>query len=300
MTEDVLTGLLARIRRAFPDVAIERPVLISHGADNDVVALDRDWIFRFPRAAPRRGRLAMEMALLAAIRNAVDVPLPDYRLVSPEEDFGGYPLIHGCELRDAVFRAAPRRAREILLSQLAQLLTVLHGQPADLLGHSDGAIRRDSRPCDYAQRYLYRRRDAIAEAVSPRLVTAFDRFFEAFADMQLGQTRLVHSDLTANHILYAPGDEALAGVIDFGDVALGDPAHDFAFFWRYGDWAPTFLFEQYGLSGADPDLLHRSLWFYVCYCIDRVWRVASSADPCDPTWITNALPRRFDALGLAI
>ncbi len=62
-----------------------------------------------------------------------------------------------------------------------------------------------------------------------------------------GDARIVHGDLYARHVLLA-GDGALAGVIDWGDVHVGDPALDLAvgdliftpadraaFFAAYGD-----------------------------------------------------------------
>jgi aminoglycoside phosphotransferase (APT) family kinase protein len=48
-----------------------------------------------------------------------------------------------------------------------------------------------------------------------------------------GQPCLIHSDLACEHILVEP-PRALLGVIDWGDVAIGDPAVDFAAAYHLG------------------------------------------------------------------
>ena len=67
--------------------------------------------------------------------------------------------------------------------------------------------------------------------------------------MDAGPERLIHSDVTDDHLLLAPAGDRLAGVIDFGDVELGDAAYDFAYLWSYGDWTPAHVFARYALEG---------------------------------------------------
>jgi phosphotransferase family enzyme len=67
-------------------------------------------------------------------------------------------------------------------------------------------------------------------------------------------SRIVHADLSAQHILYA--DESVTGILDWGDVCLGDPDYDFSYL--YGDLGEAFVRDvalQYGHN--DPDRLVR-------------------------------------------
>jgi aminoglycoside 2''-phosphotransferase len=50
---------------------------------------------------------------------------------------------------------------------------------------------------------------------------------------------LLHADVAPGHVLFDARDGALTGVIDFGDLALGDPARDFVYV--YGDFGPAIL-----------------------------------------------------------
>ena len=107
----------------------------------------------------------------------------------------------------------------------------------------------------------------------------------------------MHGDLTEDHILLDPARSArLAGVIDFTDAALGDPAFDFTWLWAYGDWAPAHAAKSYG--GETEALLSRSLWWFVRYRIDQIWWNESGARAYDVARIVRALPGLLDALGV--
>ena len=40
---------------------------------------------------------------------------------------------------------------------------------------------------------------------------------------------VIHSDIMPEHIIVNPKTHTLSGIIDFGDIEIGDPAYDFAF-----------------------------------------------------------------------
>ena len=50
---------------------------------------------------------------------------------------------------------------------------------------------------------------------------------------------LVHNDVSAEHILLDEAARAITGVIDWGDVAIGDPAVDLAGVFHWG--GPAFV-----------------------------------------------------------
>ena len=61
------------------------------------------------------------------------------------------------------------------------------------------------------------------------VVGPMHRYLSAtFADMGETELHLLHGDCQADHYLVEPGSDRLAGVLDFGDAVLGDPAWDVA------------------------------------------------------------------------
>ena len=79
----------------------------------------------------------------------------------------------------------------------------------------------------------------VREHIFPLLDHAERRQVCAFWETFLGDDTsvffspvLIHRDLGIEHVLHDPATSALTGVIDWGDVSIGDPAQDFVGFYR--------------------------------------------------------------------
>jgi aminoglycoside 2''-phosphotransferase len=290
-----LAGLLGRIRAEFPELRFADAALNDFGEDHAVVVLDDQWVFRFPRSAAAAACGAAERGLLARLNAVSPVAVPRYEFVSRAGDFGGYRMIAGEELTEGAFAALPREAQEGVLHQIGRFLVILHALPAALVARPGAETKREDAAW-FAERYA-ERRTRLAEALGPALMAAADRFYQAFpAAVATTDTAVIHRDFSEDHILLDPQSQRLAGVIDFTDAALGDPAFDFAFLWSYGREAPARVLRSYD-SGADPAaILNRSLWWFARFRIDQVWWSVSGARAYDVASIASELPALFGAL----
>jgi len=293
VTDALVARLAARVRATFPALEFARAVLNERGEDHYALVLDDRYVFRFPRHANHPTGLNLELAVLSALKGRCALPTPDYRYVSPAGDFAGYEMIEGVELTPARFAALSRTAQETVLDQVAGFLSAIHGLALEeviaLLGAAPDPWPNAGTPVDAAAEGRARRLPPIARAM-PDLASSVEDFYTRLALRPPAIQRLTHSDVTLDHLLLAPSGERLAGVIDFGDVELGDPAYDFAYLWSYGDWAPGYVFERYGLKDQEPGLLERSRWHFARYrvsrlgeALDRGWEQAASE-------IADALP----------
>jgi aminoglycoside phosphotransferase (APT) family kinase protein len=76
------------------------------------------------------------------------------------------------------------------------------------------------------------------------------QYSDAFLDQLHGRMRssidaideppltMIHGDCRAAHFIMMPTDERVAGILDFGDASIGDPAWDLAVFDDLGTRAP--------------------------------------------------------------
>src|SRR5450631_927291 len=128
-----LARLVGRIRDEFPDLGFADATLNDLGEDHAVVVLDDRWVFRFPRNAEAAMRGRTERRLLARLNAVSPVTTPRYDHVSRAGDFGGYRMIAGGELTEAVFAALPCGAQERILGEIGDFLRVLHALPAELV-----------------------------------------------------------------------------------------------------------------------------------------------------------------------
>ncbi len=191
---------------------------IDDGYDFEVGIVDDEWVFRFPRRSRVEDALELEIVLLPAIAPALPIEVPSFEHVSRDPLFVGYRLIRGTPLVDEDGDGA-RAFLEALHALDASALPV---EPLDWV-----AAYRDQ--CAEFERLVLPLLDRDRHAEAKRL------FGEAETLVEF-EPALVHADLGPEHLLVRDG--RLAGVIDWGDARVGDPALDYAWLLNkpFADW----------------------------------------------------------------
>lgn len=229
---------LSQIRTVLPAVTFEQ-VEQTSGQFNDIVILNSEWVFRFPRYRAGVAALRSETRLLDALRGRLPlaVPEPVYRSFDPPVPglaFMGYRRLPGEPLyAETLAGVADEWARDDLAGQLAAFLRALHSLPVADLHTSEGLAvlpqvqdRRDQWAALYGAA-----RDKLYPAMRPdarREVTAhFERYLDDPALHNFTPT-LRHGDFGGSNILWDPLTRFATAVIDFSACALGDPALDLA------------------------------------------------------------------------
>jgi len=202
--------------------------LLLEGWDNVVLLANGSHVFRFTRRPDVSEQLRKEAQLLPTLSKhlTLRVPAPEYTWISgPLPHFMGYRLIPGEQLRAG---RMPDSSRGRYSSSLAVFLTQLQGVP---LGEVGDLVPRYTGG-EWRSLYLGLREEVerrVAPRLPPeaasRLLGGFDGYLEEPANFRF-RLRLIHRDLSSDHILHDPATGDLTGVIDWGDSCIGDPAFD--------------------------------------------------------------------------
>ena len=287
--------LAARVRAAFPDLGFKDAALNEKGEDHWVLVLDGRYVFRFPRHANHPTGLTLELAVLDALRGGCALPMPEYRFVAPGAAFAGYEVIDGDELTPARFAMLDRKVQARILDQIAGFLSAIHRLDPAAIAPPEAWPHGGPWPEEAADGRA--RRLGPIRSARPDLAPLVEAFYARLERRpSFGPERVLHSDVTLDHLLLAPSGDRLAGVIDFGDVELGDPAYDFAYLWSYGDWAPGFVFDLYALKDQEPGLLERSRWHFARYRVSRLGEALERGWADAASEIAASLPALLEAL----
>ncbi len=253
---EITDSLVERlIRSQFPEMPLRSLERIGLGWDNAAYLADGDTVFRLPRRAVAAHLVTREARILPLLAEhlPLPIPIPTHLGKSTDEypyDFVGFRFMPG---QTACSLSLSDREPGALAPELGRFLSALHRIPV-----SDD-VRAWAPPDEIARTDLgYRLNVAKERADSMRDQMPefdFDALIGAMSDLAdippwNRPTVWVHGDLYSCHLLVEDG--RISGVIDWGDVHLGDPALDlsiaFSFFPKEGRGA---FRDAYGAIDED-------------------------------------------------
>lgn len=277
---------LKLIQNQFPHLHATRIQLLGNGWNNSAFVIDEHYIFRFPRRHVSLPMMEAEWQVLPKLAPLLPLPIPvplwkGVATVDFPWPFIGYqmlPHLTACSIN------LSEEERASLAIPIARFLSQLHQTSPGILPENhpfaDNLIRID--PEKLIPKILHNFSELEAIHLLPNrkhLESILKKIFRSPI-----ATTVVHGDFYVRHILINEGKE-LAGVIDWGDIHLGDPAIDLAvahsflpphshdaFRKAYGDisektWELALLrsiysnslFALYGYHSQDPNMVRESL-----------------------------------------
>jgi aminoglycoside 2''-phosphotransferase len=241
MSHEKRAARVRLVREAHPDLPIESAELREGGGQfNDILLVNGELIFRFPRSEAAARTLAMEVALLRALAGRLPLPTPDpvYGGAEPHAGrlaFMGYRALPGEPLwRETLAAERDGAAAPRLGAQLGAFLRDLHGV-------APGELGVDLPRCDGLGAWvgLYESfRDELFDHMRPDARARVAREFEAFlgeASNFVWRPALRHGDFGGGNLLHDPVSLTATGVLDWASAAIGDPAVDLAAVSWYGE-----------------------------------------------------------------
>jgi len=249
-----------RIRKAVPQIKIESITLNRDGLMNDVVIVNGEVVFRFPKHEYSFKHLKNETRILRLLRNyiSLEIPSPLYEI----DDALSYRFIPGEALRRDMLMRLSEDDQQAIADQLAQFFKELHGIPINEISDfeipmADALMKHDG----WVNAYQ-RIRDKVFPLLLPHARDWVEQHFEFhLADKNNFEyeLKMVDTDVPAYHILFDRIKRRINGIIDFGCAGLGDPAIDFGvIIYDYGE---SFLEQFYNVYPEAETYLKRARFY---------------------------------------
>jgi aminoglycoside phosphotransferase (APT) family kinase protein len=219
----------ALIEEQFPSLAPACVEPLGVGWDNTAFRVNNGYVFRFPRRQVVVPLIEAETRVLPCIASRLPLPVPVVTFQGQPSEAFAWPFIGHCMIpgRTACSAALTEAERIAAAEPLGRFLAALHAIPtaeARRLGAGPDPIAKldigKRLPKAFELIGRLSQSGLIEDAATLRqMLDAVPTSYVARADT------LVHSDLYVRHLL-VDENHRLAGVIDWGDVHLGDPAVD--------------------------------------------------------------------------
>lgn len=279
---------LAQLRAAYPDLHLD-PAAIQkmRGQFNDVLIAADLLVFRFPRSPDAARTLAMETALLRALRGHLPLPIPDptYVGVDPatgEQTFLGYAFLPGEPLERTRIAGLDAPAIQAIAAQLGAFLRALHAVPTAEMRQSGLDLPQADGPDDWRMLLADFRRELFPfmRADARTAVTAaFDAFLGDPASHAYTPV-IRHGDFGGANIRFDPATNRVTGVIDFGSTAIGDAALDLASLSWYGEAFLAALVSEYP-AFDQPSVRARAIFYRSTFALQQALWAHRTGDDAD-------------------
>lgn len=207
----------AFVEHRWPELGVRTFEPVGEGWDCFTYVVNGESVFQFPRLPGASERLAKQIAVLPELAREVSSAIPSPEYTSTDPLCMGYARIDGRPMSADVDGIWPEC--------LGRFLYDLHLTPPEFVGlrSSTAAVVREGlrHEVGVLSEHVFPLLDPHERAAAERRLAAFldddDNF--RFA------TGLTHGDIGPEHVLIT-GAGDLAGVIDWGDLEVGDPAFD--------------------------------------------------------------------------
>ncbi len=203
--------------------------MLTHGWDNVAVILDNKIVFRFPKDR-QNPQFKIELEINPELVKRVSLPVPHFTYIAKDTSFAGYPMIQGSSLTPRQFSKLSQTHKDVIAEQLARFLTELHTFPlaiAKKCGVHPSWSTTEARKW-YGQQLVVLKKK-MREKDYKVLIDILNRYDQDYTF----KPALAHQDLTYDNMVISK-QKTVAGVIDFGDIQIADPARDIGCLAEYG------------------------------------------------------------------
>jgi len=232
------------ILKCLPGWTIQSVVFLGEGDFCAAYLVNDKWIFRFAKHLAALESLRREVCLLPKLFAQITLPIPlpevncfDERNV--KTSFIAYRILPGRALVPGIYDSLSDENKTSIAEQTAYFLNQMHS--ANTAAAENCGVPQN----DYVGQYSYLQNQArkfLFPVINQTERDFIERTVEKYlksADNFNFRPALLHGDLSHDHLLYDKTTNFISGVIDFGDMMIGDPAWDFL--WLYEDFGADFF-----------------------------------------------------------
>ena len=214
------------IHNNFTDFTIFSIQKTGEGDNSIAFIINENYIFRFPKRKEVKQQIQREIAVLPKIKSSLNLTIPHFEFISPDINFVGYKIISGTPLSFETYNSLNKKQQAYIPKSIGKFLFQLHHTPLHTVNHCNletmDPQEEYSDNFRKAKKFIYPHISKSKQKIITKIFTDYLDNTENFNYTPA----LIHNDFSKDHILFDAENKSISGIIDFGDIAIGDPDYD--------------------------------------------------------------------------
>lgn len=280
--------LINIIQNDFPTFNISSINKIGEGDNSNAFVINENHIFRFPKRKEVKQQIQREIAVLPKIKSLLNFQIPQFEFISPDINFVGYKIIPGIPFSLEIYNSLNKKQQVFIQRTLGNFLFQLHHIDLSIFSNCSLEImdprEEYSDNFDKAQKFIYPHISKNKQIIITQLFMEYLNNPENFNYIPA----LIHNDFSKDHILfdtvnkpYLPAGRQITGIIDFGDIAIGDPDYDLMYLMdEFGDKFLKEIFKIYKPKN-EKELMKKLYFFTLANKIQIILEYRNDKDSAD-------------------
>ncbi|KKK40094.1 aminoglycoside phosphotransferase [Mesobacillus campisalis] len=216
----------------FEDVKIDHIAKLGEGMMNRTYLINQKFVFRFPKEKQGAFDTEKEKRVLPLLKKHITLNIPEFIYCGKQDNgypFAGYRILPGEPMNEQLFHSLSVEIKNRIADQIAEFINEI--QSFNVEKAKELNIQESNFYQDYLEIF-----QEVQEKVFPKINKEMQAYisirFTSFLENKnhfLYTSNLLHSDLSLDHLLFDKKKQELTGIIDFGDMRIGDSDYEYIY-----------------------------------------------------------------------
>lgn len=216
----------------FENMKINHIMQLGEGWMSRAYLINHEVVFRFPKEKDGAIDTEKEIKALPSLKKHISLNIPEFIYCGKQDNdypFVGYRLLPGEPMDEQLFCSFPSKTKNKIAHQIAEFMDQISSFCLEQAKNLNIPEK------NFYQYYLETFNEVKEKAftkINKDMQTYISFRFETYLNNKnyfRYSPKLIHADLSMDHLLFDQERQELTAIIDFGDMKIGDPDYEYLY-----------------------------------------------------------------------
>ncbi|MEH7334326.1 aminoglycoside 3'-phosphotransferase/choline kinase family protein [Neobacillus drentensis] len=216
----------------FENMKINHIMQLGEGWMSRAYLINHEVVFRFPKEKAGAIDTEKEIKALPNLKKHLSLNIPEFIYCGKQDNgypFVGYRLLPGEPMDEQLFYTLPSETKNKIAHQIAEFMDQISSFSVE-----------QAKNLNIPEKNFYQFYLETFNEVKEKAFTKINQDMQTYISFRFGtylenknhfrySPMLLHADLSMDHLLFDKERQKLTGIIDFGDMKIGDPDYEYLY-----------------------------------------------------------------------